>query len=124
MGPREVKSISGGYIQPLALTDLATRLLRSDETVYGRELARLTGISPGTLHRELQALTEMGLLTRLAVKSVDSSFILQIKAFPCSRTWPRLCARQQLLRAALMPLHDHTRCAFLYGSMASGETKC
>lgn len=52
MGPREVKSISGGYIQPLALTDLATRLLRSDETVYGREL---------------QALTEMDLLTRRVV---------------------------------------------------------
>ena len=81
LGPREVKSISGGYIQPLALTDLATRLLRSDETVYGRELARLTGISPGTLHRELQALTEMGLLTRREVGrqffySADQSFPL------------------------------------------------
>ena len=46
---------------------LATLLLRPDETVHGRELARLTGISPGTLHRELQALTEMGLLTRREV---------------------------------------------------------
>lgn len=43
---------------------LAALLLRPDKTIHGRELARLTGISPGTLHRELQALNAMGVLTR------------------------------------------------------------
>ena len=126
LGPREVKSISGGYIQPLALTDLATRLLRSDETVYGRELARLTGISPGTLHRELQALTEMGLLTRREVGrqvfySADQSFPLFEDLASIMR---KTAGVADVLRAVLMPLHDHTCCAFVYGSMASGETKC
>ena len=30
--------------------------------------------------------------------------------------------KPDVLRAALMPLHDKILCAFMYGSMASGET--
>ena len=103
---------------------LATLLLRPDETVHGRELARLTGISPGTLHRELQALTEMGLLTRREIGrqvfySADQSFPLFEDLASIMR---KTAGVVDVLRAALMPLQDHIRCAFVYGSMASGET--
>ena len=103
---------------------LATLLLRPDETVHGRELARLTGISPGTLHRELQALTEMGLLTRREVGrqvfySADQSFPLFDDLASIMR---KTAGVVDVLRAALIPLQDHIRCAFVYGSMASGET--
>ena len=103
---------------------LATLLLRPDETVHGRELARLTGISPGTLHRELQALTEMGLLTRREVgRQVFYSADLSFPLFEDLASIMRKTAGVvDVLRAALMPLQDHIRCAFVYGSMASGET--
>jgi len=46
---------------------LAVLLLRPDEPQHVRELARLTGVSPGTLHRELTALESFGVLSRKAV---------------------------------------------------------
>ena len=102
---------------------LATLLLRPDETVHGRELARLTGISPGTLHRELQALTEMGLLTRREVGrqvfySADQSFPLFEDLASIMR---KTAGVADVLRAALVPLQDRIRCAFVYGSMAAGK---
>jgi predicted transcriptional regulator len=47
---------------------LAALLLRPDEAQHVRELARLTGISPGTLHRELTALASFGILRRNKVE--------------------------------------------------------
>lgn len=46
---------------------LAVLLLRPDEPQHVRELARLTGVSPGTVHRELAALESLGVLRRNAV---------------------------------------------------------
>ena len=97
--------------------------LRPDETVHGRELARLTGISPGTLHRELQALTEMGLLTRREVGR--QVFYAADRGFPLFEDLASIMRKTagvaDVLRAALMPLRDHIRCAFVYGSVAAGE---
>jgi hypothetical protein len=46
---------------------LAVLLLRPDEPQHVRELARLTGVSPGTVHRELTALESFAVLRRKAV---------------------------------------------------------
>ncbi|HEY5672428.1 MAG TPA: hypothetical protein VIR78_01860 [Malonomonas sp.] len=43
---------------------LALLLLRPEERYYVREIARLTGIVPGSLHRELKLLAAAGLLVR------------------------------------------------------------
>jgi len=43
---------------------LRTLLLEPDATLHVRELARVTGASPGSLHRDLRALTDLGLLLR------------------------------------------------------------
>ena len=43
---------------------LAVLLLRPDEQFHVRELARMTGVSAGSLHRELKAMAESGLLIR------------------------------------------------------------
>jgi DNA-binding transcriptional ArsR family regulator len=43
---------------------LSTLFLRPEAALHVRELARLTGVSPGSLHRELRNLAEMGLLLR------------------------------------------------------------
>jgi hypothetical protein len=39
-------------------------LLRADESLYVREIARLTGVPAGSLHRELKLLTSAGLFER------------------------------------------------------------
>jgi hypothetical protein len=43
---------------------LGLLLLRPDESFHLREIARLTGVPTGSLHRELRALTDAGLLLR------------------------------------------------------------
>lgn len=43
---------------------LAALLLHPEAALHGRELARITGASPGSLHRELRALTGIDLLLR------------------------------------------------------------
>ena len=43
---------------------LGVLFLYPDSALHVRELARITGASPGSLHRELRALTELGLLLR------------------------------------------------------------
>ena len=46
---------------------LGLLLLRPGESFHVRRAARLTGVPPGSLHRELKALASAGLLTRTAV---------------------------------------------------------
>lgn len=43
---------------------LGLLLLRPDDALHVREIARLTGVPVGSLHRELRALSEAGLLLR------------------------------------------------------------
>src|SRR5688500_17616162 len=43
---------------------LGLLLLRPDEALHGREIARRTGLPAGTLTRELKRLTDVGLLKR------------------------------------------------------------
>ena len=43
---------------------LATLLLRAGERYHVRELGRMTGISAGSVHRELKVMAESGLLLR------------------------------------------------------------
>lgn len=43
---------------------LRTLLLKPAAALHVRELARVTGASPGSLHRDLRTLTELGLLLR------------------------------------------------------------
>ena len=46
---------------------LIALLLHPESSLHVRELARLTGASAGSLHRELRALAELGLLIRQEV---------------------------------------------------------
>jgi predicted transcriptional regulator len=61
--PQLVEILFGAYRRQI----LGLLLLRPDETFYVREIARLTGVPAGSLHRELKLLTDAGLLLRTAV---------------------------------------------------------
>jgi predicted nucleotidyltransferase/biotin operon repressor len=102
---------------------LAALLLHPDESVHGRELARLTGISPGTLHRELQTLTKSGVLTRR--QTGRQVFYAADRSCPIFDELAGLLRKTtglaDVLRDALAPIADRVEFAFVYGSMASGN---
>lgn len=119
-----MKSLADQLLGSSRAAVLAVLLLRPEESLHVRELARLTGVSPGTLHRELRALTEMGLLHRRAVGR--QVFYAANRACPVFEDLAGLLRKTagliDVLRSALVPLTNRIERAFVYGSMASGQT--
>jgi len=104
---------------------LARLLLRPEESVYVRELAREIGKPAGTLVRELNALAEAGLLQRQRVGNQ-----VRFQADPSCAIYEDLrnilkktVGIADLLREALAPLAARITAAFVYGSIASGEER-
>jgi predicted nucleotidyltransferase len=102
---------------------LAALLLHPDTSLHVRELARLTGTSPGSLHRELRSLSELGLLLRQA--SGRQVHYRANTACPIFEELAGLLRKTigvvDVLRAALLPLADDIELAFVYGSVAAGQ---
>jgi predicted nucleotidyltransferase len=103
-------------------TILAQLLLRPDEAFHVRELERMTGIPAGSLHRELKALFEAGLLSRspqgnqVRYRANRSCPIYEDLASIFRKT----SGLADVLREALHPLADRIAVAFVFGSMATG----
>ena len=102
---------------------LAVLLLHPDERFHVRQLARLTGISAGSLHRELKAFAGAGLLHR---QSQGNQVLYQ--ADPACPIYEELAAifrktagLATLLQNALQPLADSIDIAFVFGSLAMGK---
>ena len=102
---------------------LAALLLRPNERLHGRELARITGASPGTLHRELMALHALGLVTRQAIgKQVFYAANRDCPIYPeLAGLLRKTVGLVDVLRRALQKKSRAIRAVFVYGSMASGE---
>ena len=102
---------------------LATLFLRPDERFHVRELERITGVSAGSLHRELKAMSESGLLVR---EKVGNQVFYQADAH-CSiyeelaAIFRKTIGLTSLLRDALSDLGDRVSVAFVFGSIASGR---
>jgi predicted nucleotidyltransferase len=101
---------------------LSVLLLRPEISLHVRELARLTGGSPGSLHRELRALADMGLLLRQETgRQVYYRANLQCPVYEeLAGLLRKTAGLVDVLREALAPLTDKVELAFVYGSMASG----
>lgn len=101
---------------------LSILLLRPEEQFHVRELGRLTGVSAGSLHRELKAMAEAGMLTRetrgnQVLYSADPSCAIYEELASIFR---KTTGMHDLLADALAPLAGGIRCAFVFGSMAAG----
>jgi predicted nucleotidyltransferase len=102
---------------------LALLLLRPDERFHVRELERLTGISAGSLHRELKAMSEAGLLIR---EHQGNQVLYQADRY-CSifeelaSIFRKTVGLGSELITALAPIADRIDVAFVFGSMASGK---
>lgn len=104
---------------------LGTLLLRPETALHVRELARMTGASPGSLHRELRSLTELGLLTRQEVgRQVHYQANRDSPVFEeLSGLLRKTGGLADVLRASLGPLATRIALAFVYGSIASGKER-
>lgn len=102
---------------------LATLFLRPDEKFHVRQLERMTGISAGSLHRELKAMAESGLLEREKIgnqvfyqANIDCSIYDELAAI-----FRKTMGLTSLLQNALSKIGDRIDVAFVFGSMASGR---
>lgn len=101
---------------------LAVLLLKPDASFHLRELARLTGTHAGTLGRELDKLTEAGLLLReqhgnqVHYRANTGSLLFDDLASMFRKTHGVVPA----LREALEPLVDRIALAWVFGSTARG----
>lgn len=102
---------------------LSALLLRPDAALHVRELARLTNVSPGSLHRELRNLADRGLLLRQETgRQVFYRANVQCPIFEeLAGLLRKTAGLVDVLRQALVPLSDKLEMAFVYGSMARGD---
>lgn len=101
---------------------LSALYLHPDKSLHVRELARMTGVSAGSLHRELRGLHELGLLLRNEIgrqvyyqANVGSPVFAELAGL-----LRKTVGVADVLRDALAPLGDSVNLAFVYGSVASG----
>ncbi len=102
---------------------LGLLLLRPDEALHGREIARRTGLPAGTIARELGKLAEVGLLKRQKrgnqqVYSADTTGPIYAELASILRKTSGLA---DVLVQALAPLTPQLRLAFVFGSVAQGR---
>jgi len=104
---------------------LSSLFLHPEASLHVRELARLTGASPGSLHRELRMLAELGLLHRQETgRQVHYRANTDSPVFDDLASLLRKTAGlADQLREALLPLGSKVQMAFVYGSMAAGTER-
>jgi predicted nucleotidyltransferase len=102
---------------------LAVLFLRPDEQFHFRQLERMTGVSAGSLHRELKAMADSGLLLREKIgnqvfyrANTDCTIYEELAAI-----FRKTMGLTSLLQDALSELGDRIHVAFVFGSMASGR---
>lgn len=119
--PQLVEVLFGAYRRQI----LALLLLRPDETFYVREIARLTGVSAGSLHRELKLLTETGLLLRTtAGNQVRYQAARDCPIFDeLAGIFRKTAGLADVLRELLFPLQNRIALAFVFGSVAQGKAQ-
>ena len=102
---------------------LALLFRRPDEQFHVRELERLTGISAGSLHRELKAMAQAGLL----IREQQGNQVLYRADRSCSifeelaSIFRKTVGLATLLKDALAPIASRVRVAFVFGSVAAGK---
>ena len=102
---------------------LGLLFLRPEEALHGREVARRTGLSAGTITRELTKLAEAGLLRRekRGNQRVYSANISGPIFAELSSILRKTSGLGDVLCTALAPLAGRVKLAFVFGSVARGE---
>ena len=100
-------------------------LLRPEESLHVREIARLTRTPAGSLHRELKLLAEAGLLVR--EKSGNQVCYHADRQCPIfedlAAIFRKTAGLADVLREALDPLAEKIDLAFVFGTVAQGKER-
>lgn len=104
---------------------LGLLLLHPDQRYYLREIARLTGTTPGTLTRELSKLVKAGVLNVQKVgNQAHYSANCDCPVFDeLASILRKTSGLTDVLAEALLPLADQIEVAFVFGSIASGKAR-
>lgn len=98
-------------------------LLRPGESFHVREIARLTGTAPGTLHKELSKLADAGIL--VAERRANQLAYTANRPSPIydelASIMRKASGLADILANALVPLADQIRIAFVFGSVARAQ---
>ncbi|MFZ1136357.1 MAG: nucleotidyltransferase [Candidatus Korobacteraceae bacterium] len=104
---------------------LALLYSRTDESFYVRQIARSLGISVGSVQRELENLSKVGLINRSQIgnqvfyrANQNSPVFGEIRALVA-----KTVGTFHVLRSALEPLAKRITVAFVYGSLAHQQEK-
>jgi predicted nucleotidyltransferase len=104
---------------------LALLYSHPDESFYLRQIARVTGAGMGSLQRELKLLSEAGIIQRSEIGR--QAFFQANSASPVFSELRNLIIKTfgvaDVVRAALSPLADTIKAAFIFGSMTGSEFK-
>jgi len=116
-----VETLFGAYRRRI----LALLLLHAADSFYIREIARLTGIPAGSLHRELVTLAGAGLLARSASgNQVRYQAEVSHPLFEdLAAIFRKTTGLADVLRDALAPLADRIDLALVFGSVAQGQER-
>jgi len=121
MAKQAIELMFGVYRREL----LALLLLRPDEDFHLRALERMTGIPAGSLHRELKALFEAGLL--LKAQQGNQVRYQANRACPVyeelAGIFRKTVGLAGVLSDALTDLSGRIDLAFIFGSLAVGRQK-
>lgn len=102
---------------------LGTLLLHPESSYHVRELARITGTTAGTLHKELARLAETGLLLR--EKQGNQVRYQANRQYPVfdelASLFRKTTGLADVLKEALKPLAAKIETALVFGSVARGE---
>ena len=97
----------------------------ADESFYVRQIARNAGAGMGSVQRELQSLYSAGIINRTV--SGRQVYYKANRECPVFSELKSLIIKTagvaDMLKAALAPLADKMRAAFIYGSIAGGTEK-
>lgn len=103
---------------------LGLLLMQPEQAYHVREIARLTQTQPGTLHKELSRLAEVGILEKVAqgnqvlYRANRQSLVFDELASIVRKT----SGLGDVLAQALAPLAGQIELAWVFGSVASGKT--
>jgi predicted nucleotidyltransferase len=104
---------------------LALLFGHAEESFYFRQIAQLTTFAPGTIQREVRRLTDAGIITRRV--HGRQVYFQANAACPVYKELKSILVKTagvaDVLRAALAPLADRIRVAFIFGSIATGKEK-
>jgi predicted nucleotidyltransferase len=97
-------------------------LLRPEESLHGREIARRTGLPPGTLTRELHLLADAGLLT--GERRGNQTLYGANRSSPIYNELASILRKTSgfadVVAEPLKQLADEIHVAFIFGSVARG----